>query len=119
MTDTLIEFDYAAGTSLTPGTPVSSNPAVTCTVTPFGSPVNGAAVKCVGNLGPGQGVTITVPITSIVGDLFADRDGRSGRKGRRVQRGKQCADRVRGCLLGKAAAKDGGFEGGHPRTTSR
>jgi len=80
MTDTLIEFDYASGTSLTPGTPVSSNPAVTCTVAPFGLPVNGAAVKCVGNLGPGQGVTITVPITGIVGDLFAvgraDPDGK-------------------------------------------
>jgi anaerobic C4-dicarboxylate transporter len=80
LTDTLIEFDYAATTSLTPGTPVSSNAAVTCTIAPSGSPVNAAIVKCVGNLGPGEGVTITVPITSIVGDLFAvgiaDPDGK-------------------------------------------
>jgi uncharacterized repeat protein (TIGR01451 family) len=71
LTDTLIEFDYASEVSLTPGIPVSSNPAITCTATPFGLPVNGASVKCVGNLGPGQGVTITVPITNVVGNLFA------------------------------------------------
>jgi uncharacterized repeat protein (TIGR01451 family) len=71
LTDTLIEFDYAAVVSLTPGIPVSSNPAITCTVAPSGSPVNAAVVKCVGNLGPGQGVTITVPVTNVIGDLFA------------------------------------------------
>jgi hypothetical protein len=71
VTDTLIEFDFASAVSLTPGVPVSSNPAITCTATPFGLPVNGASVKCVGNLGPGQGVTITVPITNVVGNLFA------------------------------------------------
>jgi subtilase family serine protease len=71
LTDTLIEFDYAAEVSLTPGIPVSSNPAITCTATPLGLPVNGATVKCVGNLGPGQGVTITVPMTDVVGNLFA------------------------------------------------
>jgi subtilase family serine protease len=69
--DTLIEFDYASAISLTPGTPVSSNPAITCTSTPSGSPVNAAVVKCVGNLGPGEGVTITVPITNVIGNLFA------------------------------------------------
>jgi hypothetical protein len=80
VTDTLIKFEYASVVSLTPGIPVSSNPAITCTATPSGSPVNAAIVKCVGNLGPGEGVTITVPITNVVGDLFAagtvDPDGK-------------------------------------------
>jgi uncharacterized repeat protein (TIGR01451 family) len=69
--DTLIQFNYAAATSLTPGMPVSSNPAVVCTSTSSGSPVNAASVSCTGNLGPGEGVTITIPITNVIGNLFA------------------------------------------------
>jgi uncharacterized repeat protein (TIGR01451 family) len=69
VTDTLIQFDYASGISLTPGVPVSSNPAITCTNAVTGA--NFATVKCVGNLGPGEGVTITVPVNNVHGDLFA------------------------------------------------
>jgi hypothetical protein len=68
-TDTLISSDYASGISLTPGVPVSSNPAITCTNAVTGA--NFATVKCVGNLGPGEGVTITVPVNNVHGDLFA------------------------------------------------
>jgi len=69
--DTLIRFEYAAAISLTPGVAASSNAAITCTTTASGLPVNAAVVKCVGNLGPGEGVTITVPVSSVVGNLFA------------------------------------------------
>jgi large repetitive protein len=65
----LIKFEYASGTSLTPGTPVASNLAITCSITT--STANHATVLCFGNLGAGQGVTITIPITNVVGDLFA------------------------------------------------
>jgi len=70
-TDALIDFFYAAGTSLTPGMVTTSDAGIVCTTTPSGLPVNGATVKCTGNLGPGQGVTIAIPITNVVGDLFA------------------------------------------------
>jgi uncharacterized repeat protein (TIGR01451 family) len=76
--DTLISFLYASGISLTPGTPVSSNAAITCTNAASGA--NFALVNCVGNLGPGEGVTITVPVSNVHGDLFAigtaDPDGK-------------------------------------------
>jgi hypothetical protein len=82
LTDTLIQFDYASEVSLNPGVPISSNPAIVCTSTSFGSPTNFARVNCTGNLGPGQGLTVTVPMTSVVGNLFAvghvDPDGKVG-----------------------------------------
>jgi subtilase family serine protease len=70
-TDTLIDFFYASATSLTPGVVTTSNAGIVCTTTPSGLPVNAATVQCTGNLAPGQGVTITIPITNVVGDLFA------------------------------------------------
>jgi uncharacterized repeat protein (TIGR01451 family) len=80
-TDTLVNFVvYAQTGTFSVGTPTFSDPAFAplCTTAtiPLAAPLVQVTVSCKGNLGPSQGLTITIPVSSVTGDLvsfvFAD-----------------------------------------------
>src|SRR5262249_3186963 len=64
----LFSIFIAAGGALTPGTPTSSDPNITCTAT---SSTNAVLLTCRGNLAAGQALTITMTVSGVSGDLFA------------------------------------------------
>jgi hypothetical protein len=80
-TDTLFDFVvYAQTGTFSVGTPTFSDPAFAplCTTTtiPGAAPYTQIKVSCKGNLGPSQGLTITLPVSSVTGDLVSCPLGR-------------------------------------------
>ena len=73
--DKLLNLLALTDGTLTSATPTSSDPAVTCSVDSSGT--NFAFTSCKGNLGPGQGVTITLTLPKVTGTglmLFGNAD---------------------------------------------
>lgn len=75
-TDTLLEFVVYANTgTFNVGTPTVSDPAFAglCTTTkvPAAAPFTYVRFACKGNLGPSQGLTLTIPVTSVTGELVS------------------------------------------------
>ena len=75
-TDELLRFVVIANTgTFSVGAPTFSDPAFAplCTTTkvPAVAPFTMVTVSCKGNLGPSQGLTITLPVSSVTGELFS------------------------------------------------
>jgi uncharacterized repeat protein (TIGR01451 family) len=72
--DALVRLTIVAVTGdFTAGTPTFSDPAFAplCTVTTIAGPPKQVLLTCRGNLGPSQGLTMTLPVTGVTGDLGA------------------------------------------------
>jgi uncharacterized repeat protein (TIGR01451 family) len=76
-TDRLFDVVVYAPTTATfsVGTPTFSDPAFaplcTTTTVPVAAPFTQVTVSCKGNLGPSQGLTITIPVSGVTGDLVS------------------------------------------------
>ncbi len=75
-TDTLVDFVVYANTgTFNVGTPTVSDPAFAalCTTTkvPAAGPYTYVRFSCKGNLGPSQGLTMTIPVSSVTGELVS------------------------------------------------